>query len=176
MQYLKFQLIKKHTPPGPPGCLLPPASVQSHPSSHGLCFICFYEIKNWKAWIYLFICSRFCFSSKPPLMSFNKRLQWMWKTLWCCLVLLSTATSWMEFTAQCVGRTNIPFSSRDGQQPGWEHGRWDHPAKKKSEMLHVASDAPELQSLCKWAAAPCNGCCSSWEACVSQKLLIEGEM
>lgn len=37
-------------------------------------------------------------------------------------------------------------------------------------MLH------DLQSLCKWAAAPCNGFCSSWEAGVSEKLLIEGEM
>lgn len=34
----------------------------------------------------------------------------------------------------------------------------------------------DLQSFCKWAAVPCNGFCSSWEAGVSEKLLIEGEM
>lgn len=53
MQYLKFQLIKKHTPFHiPPSCLLPPASMQSDSSSHGLCLICFSEIK-YEIFIYL---------------------------------------------------------------------------------------------------------------------------
>lgn len=70
MQYLKFQLIKKQTPSTPPlGCLLPPTSMQSGSSSHGLCLICFSRVKieifrN----IYLFAYA-FYFADKQPLMS-----------------------------------------------------------------------------------------------------------
>lgn len=69
MQYLKFQLIKKHAPfHTPPGCLLPPASMQSDSSSHGLCLICFSEIKiETSGNIYLFA-HGFCF---PPQTAAN---------------------------------------------------------------------------------------------------------
>lgn len=70
MQYLKFQLIKKHTPFHiPPGCLLPPASMQSDSSSHRLCLICFSEIKIERSRnIYLFA-GAFCFTTKLQLMT-----------------------------------------------------------------------------------------------------------
>lgn len=153
MQYLKFQLIKKRAPFHiPPGCLLPPASVQSDSSSHGLCLICFSEIKiETSGNIYLFA-HGFCFTSKPPLMSFNKRLQWIWKTVSRSLfpiLIVRWHMCGVQNKISCMGggkedsflRQNVGSSRRRRSTPGWGS------TLNTAMMLHTNTEMEQINLL-----------------------------
>lgn len=155
MQYLKFQLIKKHTPFHiPPGCLLPPASVQSDSSSHGLCLICFSEITiEISGNIYLFAYA-FCFTSKLLLMAFNKRLQWIWKTVSCSLFLILIVTPhicWVQNKISCVGekkkkRNHHIFAAESLHQPTQKLRGWGSTLNTPM-MLHTNTEMEEINLL-----------------------------
>lgn len=196
MQYLKFQLIKKHTPFHiPPGCLLPPASVQSDSSSHRLCLICFSEIKIERSRnIYLFA-GAFCFTSKLPLMASSVDLKngIVLAPLRIDCYIAHLCGSKQNILQEEGGKKRLIAAAECRQQPRlklkprlgihikhthdaayrWRNGTNQFGFQKCFTYVLMLHD---LQSLCKWAAAPRNGFCSSWEAGVSEKLLIEGEM
>lgn len=169
--------------------------MQSDSSSHRLCLICFSEIKiEIHRNIYLFA-HAFCFTSKLLLMASNTRLQWIWKTVSGLPFSHVVSPCWLLYHMYVKFKAKyLPLKGRKGMfllqnsstaRPGihikhahdaayqYRNGTNQSGAQKCFTYLLMLHD---LQSLCKWAAAACNGFCSSWEAAVSGKLLIEGEM
>lgn len=121
MQYLKFQLIKKHTPflipPTPPSAVFYPLPACSQiPLATGSAWSVFLKIKiEISGNIYLFA-HAFCFTSKLPLMASNTRLQWIWKTasgpLSSTLIVTSHVCSKQNISRGRGGKKNTYFCSR----------------------------------------------------------------